>query len=77
MPDFLYDLKFRVTQFVFKVPGQASIVVNGDRLSPQCIAALARVSKGDQVTISDIKSKVDGAGSIDVKTAAPAIYEIQ
>lgn len=77
LPDFLYDLKFRVTQFVFKVPGQASIVVNGDRLSPQCIAALARVSKGDQVTISDIKSKVDGAGSIDVKTAAPAIYEIQ
>lgn len=77
LPDFLYDLKFRVTQFVFKVPGQASIVVNGDRLSPQCIAALARVSKGDQVTISDIKSKVDGAGTIDVKTAAPAIYEIQ
>ncbi|WP_297509816.1 gliding motility protein GldM [Flavobacterium sp.] len=77
LPDFLYDLKFKVTQFVFKVPGQASIVVNGDRLSPQCIAALARVSKGDQVTISDIKSKVDGAGSIIVKDAAPAIYEIQ
>uniref|UniRef100_UPI00261EB8DB type IX secretion system motor protein PorM/GldM n=1 Tax=Flavobacterium sp. TaxID=239 RepID=UPI00261EB8DB len=77
LPDFLYDLKFRVTQFVFKVPGQASIVVNGDRLNAQCIAALARVSKGDQVTISDIKSKVDGAGSIEVKTAAPAIYEIQ
>ncbi|MFN7331640.1 MAG: gliding motility protein GldM, partial [Flavobacterium sp.] len=76
LPDFLYDLKFRVTQFVFKVPGQASIVVNGDRLNAQCIAALARVSKGDQVTISDIKSKVEGA-QIDVKTAAPAIYEIQ
>jgi len=77
LPDFLYDLKFKVTQFVFKVPGQASIVVNGDRLNAQCIAALARVSKGDQVTISDIKSKVDGAGSIIVKDAAPAIYEIQ
>jgi len=77
LPDFLYDLKFKVTQFVFKVPGQASIVVNGDRLNAQCIAALARVSKGHQVTISDIKSKVDGAGSIIVKDAAPAIYEIQ
>ncbi len=77
LPDFLYDLNFRVTQFVFKVPGQASIVVNGDRLNSQCIAALARVSKGDQVTISDIKSKVIGAEGIDVKTAAPAIYEIQ
>ncbi len=77
LPDFLYDLNFRVTQFVFKVPGQASIVVNGDRLNAQCIAALARVTKGDQVTISDIKSKVIGAEGIDVKTAAPAIYEIQ
>lgn len=77
LPDFLYDLKFRVTQFAFKVPGQPTIIVNGDRLSPQCVAALARVSKGDQVTISDIKSKVDGAGSIIVKDAAPAIYEIQ
>ena len=77
LPDFLYDLKFKVTQFVFKVPGQASIVVNGDRLNAQCISALGRVSKGDQVTISDIKSKVDGAGSIIVKDAAPAIYEIQ
>ncbi|MFM2230898.1 MAG: Gliding motility transrane protein GldM [Bacteroidota bacterium] len=77
LPDFLYDLKFRVTQFAFKVPGQPTIIVNGDRLSPQCVAALARVSKGDQVTISDIKSKVDGAGSIIVKDAAPAIYEVQ
>ncbi|MCZ8168681.1 MAG: gliding motility protein GldM [Flavobacterium sp.] len=77
LPDFLYDLKFRVTQFAFKVPGQPTIIVNGDRLNAQCIAALARVSKGDQVTISDIKSKVDGAGSIIVKDAAPAIYEVQ
>ena len=78
LPDFLYDLKFRVTQFSFKVPGQASIVVNGDRLNAQCIAALARVSKGDQVTISDIKSKIEGGiGNLIIKDAAPAIYEIQ
>lgn len=78
LPDFLYDLKFRVTQFTFKVPGQASIVVSGDRLNAQCIAALARVSKGDQVTISDIKSKIEGVtGNIIVKDAAPAIFEIQ
>lgn len=78
LPDFLYDLNFEVTQFVVKVPGQASIVVNGNRLNGQAKAALARVSKGDQVTISDIKSRIVGtAGGIQVKTAAPAIYEIQ
>ena len=78
LEDFLYDLKFQVTQFVFKVPGQASIVVNGDRVNAQCKAALARASKGDVITISDIKTKIigDGAG-LQTKTAAAAIYEIQ
>jgi len=78
LPDFLYDLKFQVTQFVMKVPGQASIVVNGDRVNAQCVGALARAVKGDQIIISDVKTKIigDGAG-IQTKTAAAAIYEIQ
>ncbi|RAR71567.1 type IX secretion system motor protein PorM/GldM [Flavobacterium aciduliphilum] len=78
LPDFLYDLKFQVTQFVLKVPGQASIVVNGDRLNAQCVAALGRAVKGDQITISDVKTKIVGEGSgIQTKTAAPAIFELQ
>lgn len=78
LPDFLYDLKFQVTQFVFKVPGQASIVVNGDRVNSQCAAALARAGRGDQVTISEIKTKIVGEGSgIVTKTAAPVIFELQ
>jgi gliding motility-associated protein GldM len=78
LPDFLYDLKFQVTQFVMKVPGQASIVVNGDRVNAQCVAALARAVKGDQIIISDVKTKIIGEGSgIQTKTAAAAIYEIQ
>jgi gliding motility-associated protein GldM len=78
LPDFLYDLKFQVTQFVLKVPGQASIVVNGDRVNAQCKSALARAKAGDQVTISDVKTVIVGDGKdIKTKTAAPAIYEIQ
>jgi len=78
LPDFLYDLNFEVTQFSFKVPGQAAIVVNGNRVNAQCKAALARASKGDQVTISDIKSKISGQPSgPKTQTAAPVIYEIQ
>ena len=78
LPDFLYDLKFQVTQFVMKVPGQASIVVNGDRVNAQCVSALARAVKGDQIIISDVKTKIVGEGSgIQTKTAAAAIYEIQ
>lgn len=76
LPDFLYDLNFEVTQFALKVPGQASIVVNGNKVDGRCKAALARAKAGDQITISDIKTRVVGA-SIATKTAAPAIYEIQ
>ncbi|NMH25068.1 type IX secretion system motor protein PorM/GldM [Flavobacterium solisilvae] len=76
LEDFLYDLNFQVTQFTFKVPGQAAIVVNGDRVDGRCKAALARVTRGDQVTISDIKTKLVGA-NISIPTAAPVIYEIQ
>ena len=76
LPDFLYDLNFEVTQFTFKVPGQPAIVVNGNRVNAQCAAALQRAAKGDQITISDIKSKIAGQ-NIKPQTAAPVIYEIQ
>ena len=76
LPDFLYDLNFEVVQFTFKVQGQPAIVVNGNRVNAQCAAALVRATKGDQVTISDIKSKIAGQG-IKPQTASPVIYEIQ
>ena len=77
LEDFLYDLSFQVTQFTFKVPGQPAIIVSGDRVDGRCRAALARVTRGDQVTISDIKTKVVGGAKIVVPTASPVIYEIQ
>jgi gliding motility-associated protein GldM len=78
LKDFLYDLKFQVTQFTFKAPGQPAIIVNGDRVNSQCAAALNRVTRGDQITISEIKTKIAG-GEQRVKTqdAAPVVYEIQ
>lgn len=76
LPDFLYDLNFQVTQFTFKVPGQAAIIVNGDRVNGQCAAALARVSRGDVVTISDIKTRVVGANIVTGK-CAPVVWEVQ
>ena len=78
LPDFLYDLTFQVTQFTFKVAGTAAVIVQGDRVNAQCKAALARATRGDQVTISDIKTKIVGvpANVIPGKTA-PVIYEIQ
>jgi gliding motility-associated protein GldM len=76
LEDFLYDLNFTVTQFTFKVPGQPAIIVNGNRVNEQCRAALARAGRGDQVIISDIRSRIEGA-NITTKPAAPVVYEIQ
>ncbi|MFN3753450.1 gliding motility protein GldM [Flavobacterium sp.] len=77
LEDFLYDLKFDVTRFTFKVPGQPAIIVNGDRVNAQCKAALMRATKGDQVTISEIKTKIVGGANVITKDAAPVVYEIQ
>jgi gliding motility-associated protein GldM len=76
LPDFLYDLQFKVTQFTFKVPGQAAVIVNGDRVNAQCKAALARSGRGDVVTISDIKTVIPGTNIVTGRTS-PVIYEIQ
>jgi gliding motility-associated protein GldM len=77
LQDFLYDLKFEVTRFSFKVPGQAAIIVQGNKVNAQCKAALGRASKGDQISIFDIKTRVVGASGIVPKDAAPVLYEIQ
>jgi gliding motility-associated protein GldM len=78
LQDFLYDLNFQVTRFTFKVPGQPAIIVNGDRVNAQCKSALARATRGDQIIISEIKTKIIGtSANIVTKDAAPVAYEIQ
>jgi gliding motility-associated protein GldM len=77
LQDFLYDLNFQVTRFTFKVPGQPAIIVNGDRVNAQCKAALARATRGDQIIISEIKTKIVGGANVVTKDAAPVAYEIQ
>lgn len=76
LPDFDFNVNLRVTQFAFKVPGQPTVVVNGDRVNAQCKAALARATRGDVVTISEIKTKLEGSDIV-LRQTAPVIYEIQ
>ena len=76
MLDFDFEVKLRVTAFSLKVTGQATVIVSGDRVNAQCKAALAKAGRGDQVTISDIKTKLEGSDILLSRTA-PVIYEIQ
>jgi gliding motility-associated protein GldM len=76
LKDFPFDLTFVVKQFAFKVPGQPTIIVNGDRVNGQCKSALLKAVKGDQITISDIKTVIPGSAIVTPKTGV-VIYELQ
>ncbi len=76
MLDFDFEVKLRVVGFTLKVMGQPAVFVTGDRVNAQCRTALARATRGDQVIISDIKTKLEGSDILLPRTA-PVIYEIQ
>ncbi|MEO6174547.1 MAG: gliding motility protein GldM [Flavobacterium circumlabens] len=75
--DFDFEVGLDVVGFNLKVTGQPTVVVTGNRLNAQCKQILSRAGKGDQVTISEIKTKLVGAGSYLLPRTAPVIYEIQ
>jgi gliding motility-associated protein GldM len=75
--DFDFEVGLDVVGFNFKVTGMPTIVVVGNELNTQCKSVLSKVGRGDQVTISEIKTKLVGAGSYLLPRTAPVIYEIQ
>lgn len=76
LQDFDFELKLNVVQFSLKAPGQPTVIVSGDRVNAQCKSALARVSRGDVITISDIKTKLVGSDIL-LRQTSPVLYEIQ
>jgi len=76
LEDFDFEVNLKVVQFSFKVPGQPTVIVTGDRVNAQCKNALARATRGEQVIISEIKTKLEGS-NIELKKTAAVIYEIQ
>jgi gliding motility-associated protein GldM len=75
--DFDFEVGLDVIGFNFKVTGQPTVVVQGNKLNAQCKSVLSKTGRGDQVTISEIKTKLVGAGSYLLPRTAPVIYEIQ
>ncbi|KAF2510112.1 gliding motility protein GldM [Flavobacterium zhairuonense] len=75
--DFDFEVGLDVVGFNLKIAGQPTVVVTGNKLNAQCKSVLARAGRGDQVTISEIKTKLVGAGSYLLPRTAPVIFEIQ
>jgi gliding motility-associated protein GldM len=77
LEDFDFEVGLNVVGFNLKVTGQPTVVVQGDKLNSQCKVVLSKAGRGDQVTISEIKTKLVGAGSYLLPRTAPVIFEIQ
>jgi gliding motility-associated protein GldM len=75
--DFDFEVGLDVVGFNFKVAGQPTVVVQGNKINAQCKSVLSKAGRGDQVTISEIKTKLSGAGSYMLPRTAPVIFEIQ
>ena len=73
--DFDFELPLRVTGFKFKVPGQPTIQVNGNKLDARAKQALKKAKRGSGVQIFDIEAKAQGV-SVILKKVSPVFIEL-
>ncbi len=73
--DFDFELPLRVTGFKFKVPGQPTMNVKGNKLDSRAQKALAKAKRGSGVQIFDIQAKASGV-SVILKKVSPVFVEL-
>ncbi|TXD47611.1 gliding motility protein GldM [Polaribacter sp. IC073] len=73
LPDFEFDLKIRVQSFKIKVPGELTIIVNGDKLSAAAKKVLSKARRGDIINIYGIKATANGTN---LKKVLPVNIEL-
>ncbi len=74
--DFDFDLTLNVTDFSFKVAGQPTVKVSGNKLNAQAKGALKRAKRGETVQIFDIKAKISGNSSYKLPRISPVFIEL-
>ncbi len=73
--DFDFDISPVVKRFTMSVPGQPSVVVNGDRLNQQAKQVLNVARTGDIIQFFDIRADVPGA-QVNVKSMPALLVQI-
>ena len=73
LPDFEFDLTIRVQSFKIKVPGELTIIVNGNTLNAAAKKALSKAGRGDQINIYDIVATANG---VPLKKVLPVTIEL-
>jgi len=76
LEDFDFDLNLAVSGFKFKVPGQPTVSVRGNKMDGKAKAALDRAKRGDIVQIFDIEAYITNNKSYKLKKVSPVVVEI-
>lgn len=76
LEDFDFDLNLAVSGFKFKVPGQPTVSVRGNKMDAKAKAALQRAGRGDIVQIFDIEAYITNNKSYKLKKVSPVVVEI-
>jgi gliding motility-associated protein GldM len=75
MEDFDFPVNVNVTQFTIKVPGQPTIVVQGNKMDARAKSAIAKASRGDVVVIDNIKANFSGIDQM-AKRVSACTFEV-
>ncbi|MGO4920150.1 gliding motility protein GldM [Maribacter spongiicola] len=76
LEDFDFDLNLAVSGFKFKVPGQPTVSVRGNKMDAKAKQALSRAKRGDIVQIFDIEAFITNNKSYKLKKVSPVVVEI-
>ncbi len=76
LEDFDFDLNLAVSGFKFKVPGQPTVSVRGNKMDGKAKAALQRAKRGDIVQIFDIEAYITNNKTYKLKKVSPVVVEI-
>jgi gliding motility-associated protein GldM len=76
LEDFDFDLNLAVSGFKFKVPGQPTVVVKGNKMDSRAKSALSRAKRGDAVQIFDIEAYITNNKTYKLKKVSPVVVEI-
>jgi len=76
LEDFDFDLNLSVSGFKFKVPGQPTTVVRGNKLNAAAKSALKRAKRGESVQIFDIQAYISNNKTYKLKKVSPVVVEL-
>ena len=76
-PDFVFDVKATVVSFEIFCPGSPGIKVQGERFNDAALKAIDKTQRGDVILITNIETKLEGAGGYKVRPSSPFSWEVQ